>query len=119
MILLRSIHRQNLLFWGLLYYIGTEGMLQNLPILLLFLTNITNSRDPRPVVDSSGRIFAVLAGMPADPTYEASAQAAFKETKAAVRKRSSRRRSILLTGAYFLPCHLGYHMEMDKKHLLG
>jgi hypothetical protein len=40
-------------------------------------------RDPRPIVDPKGYIFAVLAGMPADPTYKASTAAVFNEFKAA------------------------------------
>ena len=40
-------------------------------------------RDPRPILDPNGHIFAVLAGMPADPTYKASATSVFEEFKAA------------------------------------
>ncbi|KAJ7603549.1 hypothetical protein DFH06DRAFT_1022157 [Mycena polygramma] len=37
--------------------------------------------DPRPLVDSLGRIFAVLAGQPSDPSYTTSAAAAFAALK--------------------------------------
>ncbi|KAJ7166568.1 hypothetical protein C8R43DRAFT_877950 [Mycena crocata] len=33
-----------------------------------------NGYDPRPLVDAQGRVFAVLAGQPRDPTYAAAAQ---------------------------------------------
>ncbi|KAJ7082459.1 hypothetical protein B0H15DRAFT_803272 [Mycena belliarum] len=36
-----------------------------------------NGRDARPIVDSHGRIIAVLAGRPNDPTYDAAASEAF------------------------------------------
>ncbi|KAJ7857095.1 hypothetical protein B0H14DRAFT_2352389 [Mycena olivaceomarginata] len=35
------------------------------------------SRDPCPLIDSKGRIFAVLAGQPRDPSYKTSVAAAF------------------------------------------
>ncbi|KAJ7664008.1 hypothetical protein DFH06DRAFT_1268636 [Mycena polygramma] len=38
-------------------------------------------RDPRPLVDSLGRIFAVLAGQPSDPSYATCAAAAFTALK--------------------------------------
>jgi hypothetical protein len=41
------------------------------------------SRDPRPIIDPHGSIFAVLAGMPADPTYKASAASTYETFKAA------------------------------------
>ena len=39
------------------------------------------SRDPRPIIDPHGSIFAVLAGTPADPTYKASAASAYETFK--------------------------------------
>ena len=55
-------------------------------------------RDPHPIVDSKGHIFAVLAGMPADPTYKASTTSAYLDFKAigkgktfSTRQRSHRR----------------------------
>ena len=43
-------------------------------------------RDPRPIVDPNGSILAVLAGMPANPSYEALTTAAFQEILAAFEK---------------------------------
>ena len=38
-------------------------------------------RDPHPIADPNGYIFAVLAGMPADHAYKESTMAAFEEFK--------------------------------------
>jgi hypothetical protein len=45
--------------------------------LILFFSPAHGSRDPCPLVDSQGRIFAVLAGQPRNPSYKLSIAAAF------------------------------------------
>jgi hypothetical protein len=49
----------------------------------LFLVLICFPRDPHPVADPNGYVFAVLAGMPSDPTYSATTTTVFKKFKAA------------------------------------
>jgi hypothetical protein len=46
---------------------------------LIFLPAHVIRSDPCPLVDSKGRIFAVLAGQPDTPSYKASVAAAFQE----------------------------------------
>lgn len=62
---------------------GWEVSLQNST--WIYLSNLIpcTPRDPRPIVDPHGHVFAVLAGMPADPTYVASAASVYEKYKAA------------------------------------
>jgi hypothetical protein len=47
-------------------------------VLILFFSRAHDrSREPCPLIDSQGRIFAVLAGQPRDPSYKLSVAAAF------------------------------------------